>query len=168
MKKILMLFGLVIALGAVKASAYSAQFLGAGKKANSRSVDANGNPLQINDDKPWKVFEVTDMSVPRLLTDEAGVAPKQGIIKRICVESAVGLSGVSDVAVVWDTAVAAGMTATATGRRLLPPIQRVTGVLSCVEINAQFTAGCGVIQSNSGNTQTGSTFIYWRELGGFR
>ena len=63
MKKILMLVGMVIALSAVKASAYSAQFLGAGKKANSRSVDANGNPLEINDDKPWKVFEVTDMYV---------------------------------------------------------------------------------------------------------
>ncbi len=167
MKKILMLVGLVLALG-VSAQALTAGGnavgAGGGKKAVSRMLDANGNPITFNDDKPWKVFAFEYATTPAQLVDESGVAPKQGLVKRICLESAPALVGATDNVVVWDTLAVAGMTISGVGRRIAPPIMRLSSVEKCVEINAEFTSGIGVMQGVS----TGSSYIYWRELGGYK
>jgi hypothetical protein len=169
MKKILRLVGLVLALGAQAHSATNAtggNAVGAsgGKKSVARMLDNSGNPIAFNDDKPWKVFSFEFQTAPAQLVDEAGIAPKQGLVKRICMESAPAIPAALDNAVVWDTAVAATMSLTGPGRRIAPPIQRLSGVEKCVEINAEFTSGLGVMQGVSG----GSTYVYWRELGGFK
>lgn len=168
MKKILMIVGLILALGAqashaVNATGGNAVGAGGGKKAVSRMLDANGNPITFNDDKPWKVFAFEFQTAPAQLVDETNVAPKQGLIKRICLESAPATPvAASDWAIIWDTLTAANMTAGGPGRRLAPPIMRVSSLQSCVEINALFTSGVGVMQGQA----AGSTYIYWRELGG--
>ena len=163
MKTTLMLAALVLALCGAQAHA-TAIGAGGGKKSVSRSLDQNGNPLQINDDKPWKVFESAYTTVPAQVVDEAGVAPVQGLVKRICLESSSAAIPASETAILWDTSVAANMTAAGTGRRIMPPLPRATGVVTCVEINAMFTSGLGVMNSAT----TGSTYVYWRELGGYR
>lgn len=164
MKKILMLVCFVIA--AVNASAAGGVAVGAGggKKYLGQSKDGNGYPLAIAADKAWKVFAFEFQTTPAQLVDEASVAPVSGMINRVCVESAVGISGASDIVVIWDTVTAANMTLTGAGRRLVPPIQRASNVQSCLEVNAEFTSGVGVMQS----LNTGGTYIYWRELGGAR
>ena len=79
-------------------------------------------------------------------------------------QGAVDVAAAADNVIVWDTVTAANMTTLGSGRRIAPPIQRVSGVEHCVEINAEFTSGIGVMNGLS----TGTSYIYWRELGGYR
>ena len=165
MKTILMV-GLVLALGvqayAAPVAAGNAVGTGGGKKTVDRSLTLDGNPLQFNDDKPWKVFSIEYVTAPVLVVDEGGVAPKQGLVKRICVESGVAAGNNADWTVVWDTLAVAGMTGTGIGRRIAPPIGHNTNAVTCVEVNAMFTSGLAIMQGAA----TGSSYIYWRELGG--
>ena len=138
---------------------------GGGKKAVNRSLDASGNPVMFNDDKPWKVFEFAYQTAPAQLVDESAVAPKQGLVKRVCLESSVAaIATTSEIIVLWDTSTVAAMTMAGTGRRIAPPFPRASGTVACTEINAMFTSGLGVMS----NVATGSAYIYWRELGGAR
>lgn len=165
MKKLSTMFALILA------ATLAGQFVHAtavgdsgGKKPVGRTMDANGYPLSINDDKPWKVFELKDTTTAAQVVDEDGVAPKQGMVKRICVESAPAIPVPTDYTYLWDTITAADMAITGAGRRIAPPIQRLSGVEKCVEINALFTSGLAVDNGQA----VGSTYVYWRELGGVR
>ena len=124
------LVGLVLALGvqsyAAPVAAGNAVGAGGGKKQVARMLDNSGNPVVFNDDKPWKVFSIEYVTAPVQVVDEAGVAPKQGLVKRICVESGVAAGNVADWTVVWDTLAVAGMTGTGIGRRIAPPIGHAT------------------------------------------
>jgi len=124
----------------------------------TRTLDASGEPVLFNDDKPWKVFAFEYQTTPVQVVDGEGKAPKVGLIDRICVESSVAAITTADWAIVWDTSVAAGMSASGTGHRLAPPIQRASGVTFCQEIRAEFKFGLGVMQ----NLSTGSTYVYWK------
>jgi hypothetical protein len=137
---------------------------GGGKKSVARMNDSSGYPISFNDDKPWKVFELKDTTTAAQVLDESGVAPKQGMVKRVCLESAPAIPSASDYAYLWDTVTAADMVITGAGRRIAPPIQRLSGVEKCVELNALFTSGLGIDQG----TAVGSVYVYWRELGGYR
>ena len=165
MKKFSKMFALILALTVVSQSAMaSAVGASGGKKNVERMRDGSGNPVLFNDDKPWKVFEVKDTSTAAQLVDESSVAPKQGMIKRICLESAPVIPAAGDNVLIFDTATVADTSVTGAGRRIAPPIQRLSGVEKCVELNALFTAGVGV----KNGTAVGGTYVYWRELGGSR
>ncbi len=169
------LVGLVLAMSAV-AHANVAVTVGnavganGGKKQTARMIDASGYPIVFNDDKPWKVFSLEYQTGPAQLLDESGVAPKQGLIKRICMDSAPAIPLAADWAMVWDTSagnasgIGPGAGVLTAGRRIAPTIQRVSGVEKCVELNVMFTSGLELLQGAA----TGSTYIYWRELGGSR
>ena len=165
MNKLSTMFALTLAaLIAVQSVHATAVGDSGGKKTVGRTMDANGYPLAIDGDKAWKVFEVKDTTTAAQIVDEDGVAPKQGMIKRICVESAPAIPAANDYAFVWDTITAADMAITGAGRRVAPPVQRLSGVEKCVDIDALFTSGAAVKQG----TAVGSTYVYWRELGGSR
>ncbi len=149
---------LVLALGVQAYAASGAPGTAGGVKPMARTMDANGNPVLFSQDKPWKVFALEYATAGVQVVDERGLAPKVGIIGRICLESAPAIPAAADWAIVWDTITAANMTASGTGRRIAPPFQRVSGVQACTEINAQFTSGLGIMQGAA----TGSTYVYWR------
>lgn len=157
MKKYLMSL-MVLAICAGQSFATGATGSGGGKKSVARMNDSSGYPIQFNDDKPWKVFEVNATATAAQLVDEGGVAPKQGMVHRVCVESG------SALAIVWDTVTAADISASGSGRRILPPVLASAAAVVCVDINALFTSGIGV----KNTTAVGSTYVYWRELGGYR
>ncbi len=163
MKKYLMsLMVLALCAGYVGATAIGA---GGGKKSVGRMNDSSGYPIQFNNDKPWKVFEVANTATAAQVVDEDGVAPKQGMLHKVCVESgtAAGDAFLGQMAIVWDTVTAADMTVVGTGRRIIAPMSRATTAW-CLEINALFTSGLGIKNSSA----VGSTYVYWRELGGYR
>lgn len=137
---------------------------GGGKKSVARMLDSSGGPLSFNDDKPWKVFEVNATASAVQVVDESGVAPKQGMVKRVCVETGSTLTSVMLAVVLWDTATAAGVTLGGAGYRIMPPLMRATLTVTCTEVNALFTSGVAVLHSSA----IGSTYVYWRELGGYR
>ena len=162
---------LALAAFAVNSHALSSSVAG-GKKDFVRTRDASGNPLMADSDKPWKVFAnesntgVGNNSEVQV-TDEIGVAPKQGILRRVCVES----GSPANWALVWDTSAQTssgipGVAATITNRRLLPATFAATTTnYNCSpDINALFTAGLRTINSDT----TVRTFIYWRGLGDVR
>ena len=160
MKKALMLAAaLALVYGRAHATSISSS-----KKSVARMADSSGYPVMFNDDKPWKVFESANTTTPAQIVDEAGVAPKQGMVKRICLESAPAIPTADDNVILWDTSTAAAMDVSSTGRRIVPPLQRTSGVDRCVEINALFTVGLAVKNGKS----EGSSYVYWRELGGYR
>jgi hypothetical protein len=128
------------------------------KTGIARTIDSSGNPVQFNQDKPWNVFALEYATAGAQVVDERGQAPKQGIVGRICLESAPAIAAASDWAILWDTAVASTMLATGTGRRIFPPVQRVSGIEHCVDVNVKFTTGLGLM---AGAT-TGSTYVYWK------
>ena len=161
MKTLMTLMVLAICAGQAFATAVNS---GGGKKSVARMNDSSGYPIQFNDDKPWKVFEVKDTSTAAQLVDESSVAPKQGMVKRVCLESAAAIPAASDSVVFWDTVTAADIATSGAGRRIMPPVMRVSGVEKCLEVNALFTSGLGIKQGAS----VGSTYVYWRELGGYR
>ncbi len=165
MKKLSTMFALILAAALAGQMAHALNVnRGGGKKSVARMLDSSGNPISFNDDKPWKVFEVKDTTTPAQLTDEDGNALKQGMVRRICVESAPAIPTAADNAVFWDTVTAADMTVFGGGRRIAPPIQRLSGVEKCVEVNALFTSGLGI----KNGAAVGSTYVYFRELGGYR
>ena len=156
MKTLMTLMVLALVAGSANATAVNA---GGGKKSVARMQDSSGGPIMINDDKPWKVFEVMNTATAAQLVDENGVAPKQGMVKRVCVET-----GAATLAYIWDTVTAANIVSSGEGRRILPPVVSTTTAVVCVEVNALFTSGIGIKNSAA----TGSTYVYWRELGGYR
>ncbi len=151
------LVGLVLAIGGA-AFAASGTPNSTTKTGISRTNDPSGYPVLFNQDKPWKVFSLEYATAGAQVVDERGNAPKQGIVGRICLESAPAIAAASDWAILWDTGVAANMTASGTGRRIFPPVQRVSGVEHCVDVNSQFTSGLGLMQGAS----TGSSYVYWK------
>ena len=157
MKKILMIVGLILAVRGA-AFAASGDPNSVTKSGYPRSVDGSGNPIQFNQDKPWNVFALEYATAGAQVVDERGLAPKVGLVGRICLESAPAIAATSDWAILWDTGVAANMTASGTGRRIFPPVQRVSGVEHCVAGNTRHTPGLGVM---AGAT-TGSTYVYWK------
>lgn len=162
MKKLKMI--LVLALCVPQVAQAVAIGANGGKKSVSRMNDASGNPVLFSDDKPWKVFEVFGTATIAQLVDESSVAPKQGMIKRVCVESGISASSIPNFALIFDSAVAADTSLVLGGRRLAPPLTVLSLTSQCWEINALFTSGAAV----KNNTATGSTYVYWRELGGYR
>lgn len=156
----MILVGLVLALCGVSVHA-SGVAVSAGESTLAkitRTNDASGNPVLFNDDKPWKVFAFEYQTTPVQVVDGQGKAPKNGIIDRICLESAPAIPLTSDWVQVWDTNVAANMTAAGTGHRVAPPIVRLSGVQSCLDIRSEFKFGLGVMQGAA----TGSSYIYWK------
>lgn len=151
------LVGLVLAIGG---SAFAASGTPSSSvKSFVRSIDSNGNAIAFTQDKPWNVFALEYATAGVQVVDAAGKAPKQGLVGRICLESAPAIAAASDWVILWDTAVAVGsMAATGTGRRIFPPVQRVSGVEHCVDVNTQFTTGLGIM---AGAT-TGSAYVYWK------
>lgn len=154
------LIAVVLALGlfGAKASALSVSIGGGKVKSTSRSVDSNGNPIAFNDDKAWKVFELYGTTEVQV-TDEASVAPKNGILHKVCVISG---NPVLDFALVWDTSTQTGGV-TVANRRLLPPLYplSVTQMTCTTDLNALFTAGLRGANSQA----SGIMYIYWRGLG---
>lgn len=155
---------MVLALCAGQYAGAVAIGAGGGKKSVARMIDNSGGPVMFSDDKPWKVFEVKDTATAAQVVDESGVAPKQGMVKRVCLESAAAIPAASDSVIFWDTVTAADMATGGGSRRIMPPVMRVSGAEHCLEVNAMFTSGLGVKQGAS----VGSTYVYWRELGGNR
>ena len=155
MKMILMV--LVLAIGGA-AFAASGNPNSVTKSGYPRSVDGSGNPFVISNDKPWNVFALEYATAGAQVVDDRGNAPKVGLVGRICLESAPAIAAANDWAILWDTGVAANMTANGTGRRIFPPVQRVSGVEHCVDVNARFTTGLGIM---AGAT-TGSAYVYWK------
>ena len=165
MKKLSTMFALILAAALVGQFAHAvATGTGGGKKSVAGMRDSSGYAVAFNDDKPWKVFEVAYTATAEQLVDEAGVAPKQGMIRRVCRET--GTTGTAHLenVLLWDTITAADISFATTGRRLAPPLPRATLTAECTEINALFTAGVGIKNSSA----VGSTYVYWRELGGYR
>ena len=157
MKKTLMIVGLILAVGGAAHAASGTPNVTT-KTGIVRTIDSSGNPVLFNQDKAWNVFAIEYQTTPVQVVDERGLAPKQGLISRICLESAPAIPLASDWAQVWDTGVAAGMSAAGTGHRIAPPFMRVSGVQACTDINAKFTSGLGIMQGAA----TGSSYIYWK------
>lgn len=132
-----------------------------GKKSVARMIDSSGGPITFNDDKPWKVFESTGIGQIQLV-DESGVAPKQGMIGKVCI----GTAPVTTWGVVYDSNTVTGTMSTATGLRLFPPVPASTTLLQCFTVNALFTSGA-VVEVSAAMAQNGF-YVYWRELGGYR
>ena len=165
MKKLSTMFALILAAALAGQFAQAvATGTGGGKKALFRTMDANNYPLAIDDDKAWKVFEVFNTATAAQIVDENGVAPKQGMIKKVCRETGTTGSAHLEYVLLWDTITAADMALATSGRRLAPPLPRATLTVECTDLNALFTAGAGVKNSSA----VGSTYVYWRELGGSR
>jgi hypothetical protein len=160
MKKLVAML-MVLAICAGQAGAVSVT---RSKKSLIRTNDASGNPLQLESDKGWRVFESANSTSEAQVVDENGVAPTSGILHMVCVESRAS-SDVSSTywAIVWDTAAATGGAAV-TGRRLLPPLVRATDAILCQTLDAVFTLGLRVMNG----VAYGSTYIYWRGLGDSR
>lgn len=134
------------------------------KTSLAQTKDDSGYPLTLESDKAWKVFEVFNTTDETQVTDEDNVAPTSGILNRVCVESAEESGGNFAYVLVWDSAASTGGVAVS-GRRLLPPVHRVSDQLYCTaEVNALFTLGLRIDQSG----QPGATYVYWRPLGGKR
>lgn len=124
--------------------------------------DDSGYAVELESDRPWKVFEVTVTGAPTQVTDEDGLTPTTGVLNRVCVESAPAALAATDWTIVWDSS--AATPTSATGRRLLPPIMRASQVEHCTEaVNLIFTRGLRVQTGG-----VGSSYIYWRELGAKR
>lgn len=161
-------FLIVLALAAMAVNSYALSVsVAGGKKDINRSKDASGNPLMFNDDKGWKVFANELATAEIQVTDESGVAPKQGILHKICVES----GSAAQWALVWDTsAITSAGTASAAAavvnRKLFPAVfSQTSASYGCTpDINAVFTAGLRTINSDA----TVRTYIYWRGLGDVR
>ena len=166
MKKITMLFALILSLYGVQAQAGTAVGARGGKKAVARMLDSSGGPIGFNDDKPWKVYESTSVG-PFLVVDESGVAPKQGMINRVCI----GTAPVSAWAVVYDTNTIAGPDVTDAGIRISPLLIGSATATQCFTLNALFTSGAAV-EISAGMVPVaglgGGVYVYWRELGGYR
>ncbi len=160
MKKTL-LIAMLLALCGVQSHAAAVGSRG-GKKSVVRMLDASGNPIVFNDDKPWKVFESTQPNTV-LLVDEAGVAPKQGMIRQICMSTA----ATTTFGVIYDSNTIAGLSIASSGVRLAPPLVGSTTLTQCLQVNALFTSGV-VVESNAAAGPSTGVYVYWRELGGFR
>lgn len=158
MKNLIAAMFLVLCVGSAHSAAVNAR---GGKKAIGRTADGNGYPITFNDDKPWKVFESTTNGAS-LLLDENGVAPKQGMIRQVCISS----GAASTFAVVYDSNTTAGLSIASTGVKLIPQVNAITTGVTCVTPNALFTSGA-VVETN-GAVSPGGVYVYWRELGGFR
>lgn len=162
MKKVI-LMGLALLFAGQNFAFALSSSRGGGKKALIRTNDANGNPLQIDSDKGWKAFEYTDVTTEVQVTDESGVAPAQGILHRVCIES--GVAAV-DYLLIWDTSTQTGGVRVL-NRRLLPALfVASTYGMTCTpgDLNILFTAGLRVLQSSAVNRN----YIYWRGLGDSR
>ena len=134
------------------------------KKSLIGTKDANGYPLALESDKGWRVFEVANTTTETQVSDENAVSAVAGILHKVCVESRpTDTATATYYALVWDSAAATGGAAV-TGRRLLPPIMRVSEAEHCVEVNAVFTLGLRVMNG----VASGSTYLYWRGLGDSR
>lgn len=158
---------LLIALGAllvfIGSSAHAAA-VGSrgGKKSGIRRMDSSGNPVAFGDDVAWKVFESTGIG-PTLLVDEAGIAPKQGMINRVCI----GTAAATNWYVVYDSNTVSGLGITSNGVRMSPALVGQTTLAQCFSMNALFTSGV-VVDSNYAASAGGGIYVYWRELGGYR
>ena len=158
----LMFLGAILALPAAEAFAGAVTSV---RKSLTRTRDDSGNPIQIESDRAWKVFELANNTNETQVTDESGVAPTGGVLHKVCVESASGATlAATDWAIVWDSAAITGTNATS--RRLLPPLMRASAAVRCSDVlDAMFTRGLRALNGNGG---VGSTYIYWRELGAYR
>jgi len=153
---LVMVLGIVAQAGAVSVTRT--------KKSLIRTNDANGNPVVLESDKGWRVFEVANTTSETQVSDENGVAPAAGILHMVCVESrAADVNPSTYWAIVWDTSSATGGTSV-TGRRILPPVERASEAARCVVVDAVFTLGLRVLNGIA----SGSTYIYWRGLGDSR
>lgn len=132
-----------------------------GKKSVARMIDSSGGPILTNDDKPWKVFEST-ITGQFQVTDESGVAPKQGMVSKVCMSTA----ATNIYVVVYDTNTTSGVSLTSSGIRLGPPLLGSTTLAQCLTLNALFTSGLVIEFSTA--TPYGGGYVYWRELGGYR
>lgn len=165
MKKLSTMFALILAASLIGQFAQAvATGTGGGKKQLGRSMDPNGYPLALSEDKAWKVFEVAYTATAAQIVDESGVAPKQGMIGKVCLETGTSGSAHLENVLLWDTITASDIAFATTGRRLSPPLPRATLTAECTTLNALFTAGAAVKNSSA----VGSTYVYWRELGGSR
>ena len=137
-----------------------------GTRASLQSTkDDSGYPVQIESDRPWKVFAVENTTSETQVTDEDGKTPTTGVLHKVCLESAPAFPAADDWAVVWDSSAITGTTAA--GRRLLPPIMRASRAEKCTDVvDLIFTKGLRVL--NGASTGVGGTYIYWRELGAKR
>lgn len=160
------LIAAVLLLLCGQAHAASVSTIG-GKKSVARMIDSSGGPIGFNDDKPWKVFESTGINATQIV-DETGVAPKQGMVNKICLSSA----AVTSWAAVYDSSSTASSTGTlgqtVNGKRLGPVIIGQAAVEHCLTLNALFTSGLFVEIYPSALGAPGGVYVYWRELGGYR
>lgn len=155
MKKfILALAVLATVVGSAHAIAIGAR---GGQKAMTRSIDANGQPIAFNADKPWNVFELAYSAAVTQVVDNKGNAPKVGIVGRVCLESAATSAlAATEWAKVYDASTIAATSVT--GSLLAPALMRVSGVATCTDLNAQFTSGL-VLQNLDA---AGATYVYWK------
>lgn len=172
MKNLTKLTAFVLAL-TFPVQAFAAAVTGT-RASLQRTLDANGNPIGIESDRPWKVFEVISSQSETQVTDEDGKTPTTGVLHKACLESGPAIVQNNDWLIIWDSSAATGTAAL--GRRLLPPLMRAsaaastafgTQALRCTEVmDAIFTKGLRALQGQS--TGVGTSYIYWRDLGGRR
>lgn len=134
-----------------------------GQKSISRTLDANGLPVNFTADKPWNVFEYAYSTTIAQVVDNKGNVPKVGIFGKICVDTGLGtLAAPTEWTNVYDSSTtsngAVTFGATVVGRRLGPSFIRSSTVITCTDINAQFTSGL-TVQSADAN---GGAWIYWK------
>ncbi len=136
-----------------------------GKKAVLGINDASGNDLLVDDDKPWKVFESTQIGRFQVV-DESGVSPKQGTVRQVCISSVIATT---EFIVAYDSNTTAGVNSTIPGIRLGPPFVGSTTKASCLQLNALFTSGLVIeVSTQTGAGSSGSGYVYWRELGAYK
>lgn len=167
MKKILIAAMFLVLYGAQGHTA--AVSSAGGKKSVARMLDSSGGPIMFNDDKPWKVFESTGpgAAFANQIVDESGVAPKQGIINKICLSSAPTTT--------WASVYDSSTTATLTGnlgisivnKRLAPALNGSTTSQQCLTVNSLFTSGA-FLEVSTNLSGPGGAYVLWRELGGYR
>ena len=160
MRAIHLLVALLVSSSIANAAAIGSR---GGKKLGYGIRDYSGYPIMDSDDKPWKVFETTQTGQFQIL-DEAGVAPKQGMVRQVCISS---VSATTEYVVVYDSNTATGENLTVPGIRLGPPFIGSTTKASCLQLNAQFNSGLVIeVSTQTGTGASGSAYVYWRELGG--
>ncbi len=136
-----------------------------GKKPVLGINDASGNDLLIDDEKPWKVFESTQTGRFQVV-DESGVAPKQGMVRQVCISTVIATT---EYVVAYDSNTTSGVNVNTQGIKLGPPFMGTTTKATCLQLNALFTSGLVIeVSTQTGTGASGSGYVYWRDLGSYK
>ncbi len=109
------------------------------------------------------MFESTDTGRVQVV-DENGVAPKQGMVRQICISS---VTTTDAYVVIYDSNTVAGNNVSTPNIKLGPQLQGATTKPLCLQLNVEFTSGLVIeISTKTSPGASGSGYVYWRELTG--